>query len=228
MTRPGHTSAFPRHDAPEFFDCPCPRMQRARGMPGARPAPMAPCTKAKSTRALLTTGSADQSGIPRAAGFNGFLRTLPGDRAFLPPSPADHHPQTWRQRRGVRTTRLHRPQHCRSSFDKRCVHRIPRPTFSDDRETPLLKSAGRRCHEVCLPREGSKIFFARSTGQPSKSISVPKTRSIAEQLLRPPSGGSAIDDDGGDSVRNIPSNTRVFLDLTPTLPARDEDPEKDA
>jgi hypothetical protein len=30
---------------------------------------------------------AEQSGIPRAAGFNGFLRGLPGDRAFLPPSP---------------------------------------------------------------------------------------------------------------------------------------------
>jgi hypothetical protein len=38
-------------------------------------------------------------------GFNGLFRALPGDRAFLPPSPAGHY-----LRRGVRTTRLCRPQ----------------------------------------------------------------------------------------------------------------------
>jgi hypothetical protein len=41
----------------------------------------------KKARELVTTGTPKQSGIPRAIGFNGFLRTLPGDRAFLPPSP---------------------------------------------------------------------------------------------------------------------------------------------
>src|SRR3954447_20668494 len=40
-------------------------------------------------------------------GFNGFLRALLGDRALLPPSRADLRPPTWRQRRGVRTTRLY-------------------------------------------------------------------------------------------------------------------------
>ena len=32
------------------------------------------------------------SGIPRANGFNGFLRVLPGDRAVLSPSLAEIHP----------------------------------------------------------------------------------------------------------------------------------------
>src|SRR5579872_1684725 len=33
---------------------------------------------------------AETTGTPRANGFNGFLRALPGDRAFLSPSPEDH------------------------------------------------------------------------------------------------------------------------------------------
>ena len=38
---------------------------------------------------VVTTGSPKQSGFPCAIGFNGFLRALSGDRAFLPPSLAD-------------------------------------------------------------------------------------------------------------------------------------------
>src|SRR5215211_6093913 len=37
---------------------------------------------------IVTVGSPDQPGIPARNGFNGFLRDLPGDRAFLSPSPA--------------------------------------------------------------------------------------------------------------------------------------------
>jgi hypothetical protein len=66
-------------------------------------------------------------------GFNGFLRALPGDRALLSPSPAEYLPPTWHQRRGVRTTRLRRPQKHRPSAQglrsMLCVHRIPHPTF---------------------------------------------------------------------------------------------------
>jgi len=57
-------------------------------------------------------------------------------------------PQTWRQRRGVRTTRLCRPQlrHSstrRSAPDAARVHRI-QPRVRDDRDTPL-GGTGRRC-----------------------------------------------------------------------------------
>jgi hypothetical protein len=38
----------------------------------------------ESTR--VTTSTPESPGIPARNGFNGFLRTLPGDRALLPPS----------------------------------------------------------------------------------------------------------------------------------------------
>jgi hypothetical protein len=44
--------------------------------------------KVESTR-VSHHGYAGTPGIPARNGFNGFLRALPGDRAFLPPSPAD-------------------------------------------------------------------------------------------------------------------------------------------
>ena len=63
------------------------RKQRAWGMPGAR------CTrslawKSKKAHELVTTVAPDHPAFPHANGFNGFLRALPGDRAFLSPSPA--------------------------------------------------------------------------------------------------------------------------------------------
>jgi len=39
----------------------------------------------------------------------GLFRALPGDRALLPPSSCGSSRKPWRQRRGVRTTRLRRP-----------------------------------------------------------------------------------------------------------------------
>jgi hypothetical protein len=39
----------------------------------------------KKHTSIVTTGSPKQSGTPCTIGFNGFLRDLPGDRAFLPP-----------------------------------------------------------------------------------------------------------------------------------------------
>jgi hypothetical protein len=53
-------------------------------MPGARCARSLAC-KSKKAHELVTTVTPDSPGIPRAIGFNGFLRALPGDRAFLPP-----------------------------------------------------------------------------------------------------------------------------------------------
>jgi hypothetical protein len=63
------------------------RKQRAQGMPGAR------CTRGRACSVVSTRVSHHRStGIIRHSlrdGFNGFLRTLPGDRACLPPSQAD-------------------------------------------------------------------------------------------------------------------------------------------
>src|SRR5580700_2423580 len=65
---------------------------RARGMPGAR-APAASCAKVESTR-VSHHGYTGSPGIPARNGFNGFLRALPGDRAFLSPSPMELPPST--------------------------------------------------------------------------------------------------------------------------------------
>ena len=54
-------------------------------MPGAdAPAAARGCERA---RALVTTSTPKHPAFPHDNGFNGFLRDLPGDRAFLSPSP---------------------------------------------------------------------------------------------------------------------------------------------
>ena len=98
-------------------------MTRAQGRPGARRTHGPACNKKHAVR---TTGVA---GIIRPSlrnGFNGVLRALPGDEFLFvtvapriegfarpvgpPKPPRDLTPAT-----DARTTRLHRPQHCRSS-----------------------------------------------------------------------------------------------------------------
>src|ERR1700681_3182778 len=51
-------------------------------------APAAPCAKVEST-GVEATGPPESPGIPARNGFNSLCRALPGDRALLPPSPAD-------------------------------------------------------------------------------------------------------------------------------------------
>ena len=48
-----------------------------------------PCVRVlEKHTSVVTTGPPETPGISLRNGFNGFLRALPGDRAFLPPSPA--------------------------------------------------------------------------------------------------------------------------------------------
>src|SRR5258707_7518674 len=62
--------------------------KRAQGKPGARCTRGLVCKTAQK-RAHEHTGSADASGLTCAVVY-GLLRALPGERAFLPPSPAGH------------------------------------------------------------------------------------------------------------------------------------------
>src|SRR5436190_20045504 len=72
-------------------------------------------------------------------GFNGLLRDLPGDRAFLSPSPAEFLPRnlTPASRRQDHTTSPSASHAVRQQHVS--VHRIP-PRVRDDRETPLIRS----------------------------------------------------------------------------------------
>ena len=83
-----HAFAISRLDAPELCQkFSLPSGQRAQGKPGAR------CTRGlvckmhenKRTRAYRSSGGIRLS---LRSGFYRLIRTLPGDRAFLPPSPA--------------------------------------------------------------------------------------------------------------------------------------------
>jgi hypothetical protein len=112
--------------------------QRAQGMPGARRARSLACEIKKHT-SVVTTG---HTGITRHSlrnGFNGFLRSLPGDRAFLPPSLANYIRKldtsvgvSERYDFAVRIKRVSSTAH---------HPRPPHPALNvcDDRETPLLR-----------------------------------------------------------------------------------------
>src|SRR5580704_12625145 len=117
-------------------------------MPGASTAPTA-CVKRK--HAMVAAGSPKTSGIPRANGFNGFLRARPGDRALLSPWVTTLARCTGYQRRDIRPTRLRRPLVRAFVLCVTSVHRIPRPTFCDDRETPLLSRRDTRRSAGDLP-----------------------------------------------------------------------------
>jgi hypothetical protein len=78
-------SAFSRRDASEVCIS-CPSKNRGRRESRVPFAPAASCAKVESTR----VSHHRFTGITRPSlrnGFNGLFRALPGDRAFLPPSP---------------------------------------------------------------------------------------------------------------------------------------------
>jgi len=63
------------------------RNQRAQGMPDAQPHPR-PHVQRKKHMSFSHHRSSRVTGIPRAIGFNGFLRALLGEPGLLSPSPA--------------------------------------------------------------------------------------------------------------------------------------------
>jgi hypothetical protein len=79
-----HASALSRRAAPEVV--PIRFALEGVGNAGCPMHPQPPVQK-KST-GVEAAGSPESPGIPARNGFNGFLRALPGDRAFLPPSSA--------------------------------------------------------------------------------------------------------------------------------------------
>jgi len=89
--KPRRNSAIPRRDAPGL--CLIRPPMRAWGMPGAQ------CTRSlvcawcsKYAHEYSQRSHRKSPGIPARNGFNGFLRALPGDRAFLSPSLPDKKP----------------------------------------------------------------------------------------------------------------------------------------
>ena len=83
----------------------------------------------------------------------GLLRALPGERAFLPPSPADNSANlTPASRRQDHTTSPYAFVHPSALARlNKSVHRIPGPTHRDDRETPLVRAGMREEMPLICP-----------------------------------------------------------------------------
>src|SRR6266849_2626709 len=82
-----HTFAPSPRDAPEaLMNLPPKEGVGNAGCP-LHPRPRVHFVVVERTR--VTTSTPESPDVPARNGFNGFLRALPGDRACLPPSPAD-------------------------------------------------------------------------------------------------------------------------------------------
>jgi len=120
-------------------------------MPGARSARSLACS-VENTRVSHHGHTGFTRHSPRN-GFNGFLRALPGDRAFLSPSPArceKHHRQLDASigASGPRDFAV-RSAHVRLVVPKRPPH--PAAHVRDDRETPLERRRDRIAIVLLLP-----------------------------------------------------------------------------
>src|SRR5256714_3587967 len=164
-----------------------PLQNRGRRESRVSDAPAASCAKIESTRVSHHRFAGSVRLSPRN-GFNGFLRDLPGDRAFLPPSlygywrittrsglktsPQNLTPASGRQDHTTSPSATsplvctpsvaHEPEGppCNNRACRRCrVHRIP-SRVRDDREPPLW---GRDSAVVVLilARAESEYFFDR-------------------------------------------------------------------
>jgi hypothetical protein len=121
-------------------------------------APIASCAKVESTR-VAATGSAEITRHSLRNGFNGFLRALPGDRAFLSPSPRGKcFPQslTPASRRQDHTTSPSASPRARQSRRLRPPH--PVPNVRDDRDTPLFGERDGGGYDVIWVKDEREYF----------------------------------------------------------------------
>ena len=95
-------------------------------MPGAQCTRGLAC-KVKSTRVSHHRSTGNHPAFPHAMVY-GLFRVLPGARAFWSPSSRGYLRETWRRRRGVRTTRLCRP-HPAPSSEAPFASTASRPAF---------------------------------------------------------------------------------------------------
>ncbi|MGA8903159.1 hypothetical protein [Bradyrhizobium sp.] len=107
-------------------------------------------------------------GIPCANGFNGLLRSLPGEPGFIASvACGDHHRLdtsvgvSGRHDFAVRDTRIR--------LVRRRVHRIFRPTFRDDRDTPLMRAEDARKNARDLPDVTSENVCGELTRRANQS-----------------------------------------------------------
>src|SRR6202140_5768983 len=130
--------------------------KRAWGMPGAQcPRSLVCAVVVQDAHEYSLRSHRKSPGIPARNGFNGFVRSLPGDRAFLSPSSLrslllkNLTPASRRQDHTILPSASGAVRQKR-----RRGHRIP-PRVRDDREPPL-----------CVGRDDADIELIWSFGKP--------------------------------------------------------------
>jgi len=129
-----HTFAFSRRETPEA--CINIRPDKGAGNAGRPMRPAVSCAMIVVERTRAYRSHRNHPAFP-AQWFYGLYRALPGARALWSPSPVELLPRTWRQRRGVRTTRLRRPQQMPSS-EAFSASTASRPAFRDVAQRPSV------------------------------------------------------------------------------------------
>jgi hypothetical protein len=169
-----HKPALSPRDAPELCKEPSPHKAEGAGNAGR---PLRPQSRVQCVGS--TRGSHHgHTGITRHSlrnGFNGFLRALPGDRAFLSPSPADGLASL--------TPASGRQDHTTSPsasapfvFGATRVHRTPPPTSVTIAKRPSVRD-GMISLYSCFYQTGKRKIFADGTGH-----GIAKTARRANQL----------------------------------------------
>jgi hypothetical protein len=140
----------------------------------------------KEAHEQVTTGRAEDTGIPCANGFNGFLRALPGEPGFfatvVPEKLASQEFDTSVGMSGPHDFAVRELRH--SSFRRRPRPSHPASRFVTIAHTPLLPRRDGASFGFDLPDGTRKIFFARGLDHPNH---VDKSREIsfcAQRILR--------------------------------------------
>jgi hypothetical protein len=137
QTASNHDSAFPRRNAPEVcIDLTLLKKQRAQGKPDARCTRGLACKMCIRMRTRAYRFSGEHPAFP-AQWFYGLLRDLPGERAFLPPSPRRNDPAQLDASIGASEPHDFAVRLSHVRLRDISVHRIP-PRVRDDRDPPLI------------------------------------------------------------------------------------------
>src|SRR6202521_4089510 len=113
----------------------CPSRNEGAGNAGRPMRPIAACARIVIERTRVSQVTPESPGIPRAMVY-GLYRALPGDRAFLPPSPAKVAYRELDASVGASGPHVSAAPLSAVRQERIRVHRIP-PRGRDDREPPL-------------------------------------------------------------------------------------------
>ena len=114
--------------------------------------PIAACAMVVVERTRVSQVTPESPGIPRAMVY-GLFRALPGDRAFLPPSPAKVAFRELDASVGASGPHVFAVRFHAVRYRRIRVHRIP-PRVRDDREPPLCGTG----HSLIFISEKQKYF----------------------------------------------------------------------